>query len=64
MLREQAKKTLKLSLPIIFGELAQMSLHLIDSAMIGAVGYKHLAAAALVVSVLNIPFVVGIGVTV
>lgn len=64
MLREQAGKTLKLSLPIIFGELAQMSLHLIDSAMIGAVGYKQLAAAALVISVINIPFVVGIGVTV
>lgn len=64
MLREEAKKTLELSLPIIFGELAQMSLHLIDAAMIGAVGYKHLAAAALVISVLNIPFVVGIGVTV
>lgn len=64
MLREQAKKTIKLSLPIIFGELAQMSLHLIDAAMIGAVGYKQLAAAALVISVINIPFVVGIGVTV
>lgn len=64
MLREEAKKTVKLSLPIIFGELAQMSLHLIDSAMVGAVGYKQLAAAALVFSVINIPFVFGIGVTV
>jgi hypothetical protein len=32
MLREQAGKTLKLSIPIIFGELAQMVLHLIDAA--------------------------------
>ncbi len=64
MLRAEAKKTLVLSLPIIFGEMAQMSLHLIDSAMIGAVGYKQLAAAALVFSVVNIPFVIGIGVTV
>ncbi len=64
MLREEAKKTLKLSLPIIFGELAQMSLHLIDSAMVGAVGYKQLAAAALVLSVVNIPFVFGIGITI
>lgn len=63
-LREEAKKTLKLSLPIIFGELAQMSLHLIDTAMIGAVGYKQLAAAALAFSVVNIPFVIGIGITV
>ena len=64
MLREEAKKTIKLSLPIIFGELAQMSLHMIDAAMVGAVGYKQLAAAALVFSVVNIPFVIGIGVTV
>lgn len=64
MLREEAIKTIKLSLPIIFGELAQMSLHLIDAAMVGAVGYKQLAAAALVFSVVNIPFVIGIGVTV
>lgn len=64
MLREEAQKTIKLSLPIIFGELAQMSLHLIDSAMIGSVGYKQLAAAALVFSVVNIPFVIGIGITI
>lgn len=64
MLREEAWKTIRLSLPIILGELAQMSLHLIDSAMVGAVGYKQLAAAALVLSVVNIPFVFGIGITI
>ena len=64
MLRQEAEKTLKLSLPIIFGELAQMSLHLIDAAMVGAVGYKQLAAAALAVSVVNVPFIFGIGITV
>lgn len=64
MLREQAGKTLKLSLPIIFGELAQMALHLIDAAMVGSIGYKQLAAAALVFNVVNIPFVLGIGMTV
>lgn len=61
---EEAGKTIKLSLPIILGELAQMSLHLIDSAMVGAVGYKPLAAAALALSVVNIPFVFGIGMTI
>lgn len=60
----EAKKTLHLSLPIIFGELAQMSLHLIDTAMAGALGYKQLAAASLVLAVLNIPFIVGIGMTI
>lgn len=60
----QAKKTLKLAFPIIVGEVAQMSLGLVDSAMVGAISYKHLAAAALVMSVINIPFVFGIGITI
>lgn len=64
MLFVQAKKTLKLAFPIIFGELAQMFLHIIDTAMVGAVGYKQLAAAALVMNVINIPFVFGIGITI
>lgn len=64
MLRLQAKKTLLLAFPIIIGEVSQMSLALIDAAMVGAVSYKHLAAAALVSSVINIPFVFGIGITI
>lgn len=62
-LRQQASSTLRLAFPIIIGELAQISLGLVDSAMVGTVGYKQLAAAALVVSVINIPFVLGIGIT-
>lgn len=61
---EQTKKTLKLAYPVILGQLAQMALGLIDMAMVGAVGYKELAAAALVNSVINIPFVLGIGITI
>jgi len=64
MLLIQAKKTFNLALPIILGELSQMFLHIIDTAMVGAVSYKHLAAAALVMSVMNIPFVFGIGITI
>jgi len=64
MLLLQAKKTIKLAFPIILGELSQMFLHLIDTAMVGAVSYRHLAAAALVLSVINIPFVFGIGITI
>jgi MATE family multidrug resistance protein len=60
----EANKTLKLALPIILGELAQMTLHIIDTAMVGMVSYKQLAAAALVISVMNIPFVIGIGMTI
>ena len=64
MLLAQAKKTLNLAFPIILGEVAQMMLGIIDTAMVGAVGYKQLAAAALVMSVMNIPFVFGIGITI
>ena len=64
MLRSEASKTAKLAYPIILGELAQMALGIIDVAMVGAVSYKHLAAAALVLSVMNIPFVLGIGITI
>lgn len=63
LLRNEAGKTLKLAGPIILGELAQMALALIDTAMVGSVSYKQLAAAALVMSVVNIPFVLGIGMT-
>lgn len=63
-LSAEAKSTIQLSVPIILGELSQMALHIIDTAMVGALGYKQLAAAALVLSVLNIPFVIGIGMTI
>jgi len=61
MLKQEAIKTLKLSAPIILGELTQMSLGIINSAMVGSLHYKQLAASALVNSVLNIPYVLGIG---
>lgn len=63
MLRTEAGKTIKLAFPIIIGELAQMALHIIDAAMVGAIDYKQLAASALVINAMNIPFVVGIGMT-
>lgn len=63
-LRSEAQKTAKLAYPIILGELAQMALGIIDTAMVGAVSYKHLAASSLVQSVIIIPFVLGIGITI
>jgi len=59
----ETRRTWKLSGPIILGELTQMALGIIDNVMVGAISYKHLAAAALVLSVMNIPFVLGIGIT-
>ncbi len=64
MLIDQAKKTLKLAFPVILGEVAQMMLGILDTAMVGAVNYKQLAAAALVMSVINMPYVFGIGITI
>lgn len=63
-MRYEAFNTIKLAVPIIIGELAQMALHIIDSAMVGAISYKHLAATSLVISAINIPFVLGIGMTI
>lgn len=60
----QTKKTLNLAYPVILGQLAQMALGMIDVAMVGAVSYKQLAAGSLVNSVVNIPFVLGLGLTI
>lgn len=60
----EAKKTLRLAGPIILGELLQMGLHVLDTAMVGAVNYKQLAAVSLAFAVINIPFVLGIGLSV
>ena len=63
-MQSEAFKTLRLGFPIIVGELAQMAIHLIDTAMVGAISYKHLAAAALVINAINIPLVLGFGMTI
>lgn len=63
-IKTEAGKTLRLAFPIILGELSQMALGIIDTAMVGAVDYKQLAAAALVMSFINIPYVFGIGITI
>lgn len=63
-MRKEAYSTLRLAIPVIIGELAQMALHIIDTAMVGAINYKQLAAAALVINAMNIPFVLGIGMTI
>lgn len=63
-IRSEAAQTIRLGIPIIIGELAQMALHIIDTAMVGAISYKQLAAAALVINAINIPVVLGIGMTI
>jgi MATE family multidrug resistance protein len=63
-MQSEAFKTLRLGFPIVIGELAQMAIHLIDTAMVGAISYKHIAAAALVINAINIPLVLGFGMTI
>ena len=56
-------KTLKIAIPIIVSNLAQVSLTLIDSAMVGTIDYMQLAASSLVINVISIPQVLGMGMT-
>ena len=55
------RTTLTIAIPLILGNLTQVAYGLIDTAMIGSLGYRQLAAASLVVNVIAIPFVIGIG---
>ena len=61
LLKQSFKTTLTIAIPLILGNLTQVAYGLIDTAMIGSLGYKHLAAASLVVNVIAIPLVIGIG---
>lgn len=62
--RQQQLDLLKLAFPIILGNLSQMMLNIIDSAMVGHLSYKHLAAASLVTNMIGLPYVLCIGFTV
>jgi len=60
---KEFSKTLTIAIPLIISNISQVSLGLIDSAMIGAVDYKQLAASSLVINLVAIPQVLGIGMT-
>lgn len=64
MLLAEFKHTLRLSIPLIISNIAQISLGLIDSAMVGAIDYKQLAASSLVINAIGIPQVICIGMTI
>ncbi len=55
------RPTLLLALPIIAGQLSQMGIGIVDSAMVGHFSTLALAAAALAINVGNIPIVFGLG---
>src|SRR4029453_12933951 len=60
----EIRPTLTLAAPIIVGQLSQMLMGVLDSAMIGHAGTVPLAAAAFATNIFNIFYVVGIGVVI
>jgi multidrug resistance protein, MATE family len=59
----EMKQTLRLGWPIILGNLSQVALGILDSAMVGAIHSSQLAAASFVNNILTIPLVLGMGLT-
>ncbi|MCB0568691.1 MAG: MATE family efflux transporter [Phaeodactylibacter sp.] len=59
----EVRHTLRLGWPIILGNLTQMMLGVIDSAMVGAIHSSQLAAASFVNNIITVPFILGIGLT-
>lgn len=59
----EVKHTLRLGWPIILGNLTQIALGIIDSAMVGAIHSSQLAAAAFVNNLITLPLVFAIGLT-
>lgn len=64
MLVREFKQTLRLSIPLIVSNVAQVGLGLIDSAMVGSISYKQLAASSFVINAIGIPQVICIGMTI
>ncbi len=58
----EARLTLALAIPIMAGQVSQMLMGLLDSAMVGRAGVTPLAASAFANNVLSVPFVFGIGI--
>lgn len=62
-MRNEIKETLALGWPIILGNLTQMFLGIIDSAMVGAIHSSQLAAASFVNNLITVPMILGQGMT-
>jgi multidrug resistance protein, MATE family len=58
---QHARATLILGLPLIGGHLAQMSLHVLDTVMMGWYGVTELAATVIATSVFFVVFILGSG---
>lgn len=60
---KEALHTIKLSIPIVIGELIQMAITIIGIGMVGKLSYLHLAAASLINSIVNVFFIIGVGIS-
>ena len=58
------KLNLKLALPIIAGQLGQITVYLADSLMVGRLGADALAAVSLAIAIIALPIVAGMGIAV
>lgn len=58
-----AKLTLRLSIPVIIGQMGHVLMGQIDNIMIGDLGYTYLSAASLANSIFILLFVFGIGIS-
>ncbi|MCD4721346.1 MAG: MATE family efflux transporter [Desulfobacula sp.] len=63
MYRNEIKKTLFLSLPIVVSQLGQMLMSVVDNIMVGKVGTEALAAASIANAIFTLIMVVGFGLT-
>ena len=63
MFRNEIKKTLLLSIPIVVGQLGQLLMSVVDNIMVGKIGVEALAAASVANAIFNVIMVIGFGLT-
>ncbi|MBW3636073.1 MAG: MATE family efflux transporter [Armatimonadetes bacterium] len=59
--RAESRLTLALAIPIMAGQVSQMLMGIVDSAMVGHAGVLPLAASAFANNLVSVPFVFGMG---
>jgi multidrug resistance protein, MATE family len=63
MFKNEIKKTIQLSIPIVAGQLGQLMMSVVDNIMVGKVGAQALAAASIANAIFSLIMVVGFGLT-
>ena len=62
--RDDFKLNLKLALPIMAGQLGQITVYLADNLMVGRLGAEALASVSLAIAIIAVPIVIGMGIAV